>query len=589
MGLTSGMKGHDMRWNVLAVVLGLAVIVGGCGGGDESGKGDGKGDKKEAAAKAGDGTGAAVTPGAAGATAGQPASAPVKRADSDVREPAVAGLWYPADPRELVRAVDGLLTATVAGVPGKVRGMIVPHAAYPFSGITAAVAFKQIMGQEINTVYVLASSHTAMYDGASIPPFKSFRTPLGDVLLSPKAAELAKTKPFVGAPFVDVKRAGKLEDYSKLAPPAGQETPHTWEHSIEAQLPFLQWTLKSFQLVPILYGKVDPDAVARALIEKLDDKSLIVVSTDLSHYHPYDEARALDAWCLQSVRDMDLATMAKQEACARPGVLTLMQIAKDKGWKPYLLDYRTSGDVPKADKDKVVGYMSVVFTEGGDEKEEALTAAEKEFLLKLARMTVTCVVQGKPLPKVDRPSLTPKLMTPKGAFVTLKEDDKLRGCVGYTVALKPLYLTVMETAANAALRDSRFKPVTADELDKLVFEISVLTLPRSIYYNAPTDLLKALRPKVDGVVLEVPVVAQGRQTLAQAVYLPSVWEEIPDPEKFMSMLSQKAGLQPDAWRAPQARVLTFQADDFKEAKAAGAGATTKPAAAAAATTKPAKE
>jgi hypothetical protein len=576
MDLTSGMKGHDMRWNVLALVLGAALIVGGCGGGDEggksNGKGDQKGDQKAGAAKTEGGT--TTAPGLAPTTA--PA---VKRADSDtVREPAVAGLWYPADPRELVRAVDGLLTATVAGVPGKVRALIVPHAAYPFSGITAAVAFKQVMGQDINTVYIMGSSHTAMYDGASIPAFKVFRTPLGDVPVSPKAAELAKTKPFVGAPFVDTKRPARLEDCSKLAPPAGQETPHTWEHSIEAQLPFLQWTLKNFQIVPILYGRVDPDAVALALAGKIDDKSLIVVSTDLSHYHPYDEAHALDAWCVKAIQDMDLDTMAKQEACARPAILTLMQIAKDRGWKPHVLDYRTSGDASaKADKDRVVGYMAVVFTEGGEEKDVPLTAPEKEFLLKLARVTVAAVVQGKGLPTVDRASLTPSLLTPKGAFVTIKEDDKLRGCVGYTMAVKPLYLTVMETAANAAVRDARFKPVTADELDKIVLEVSVLTLPKSIYYNSPPDLLAALRPKVDGVVLEVPVVSQGRQTLAQAVYLPSVWEEIPEPGKFMDQLSKKAGLVPDAWRQPQARVLTFQADDFKETKTPGPAATTKPA------------
>jgi MEMO1 family protein len=559
-----------MRWKVLALVLGAAVIVGGCGGGDESGKGDGKGDQKAGAAKT-DG-GATTAPGSA-------TNASVKRADSDIREPAVAGLWYPADRRELAKAVDSLLTATVAGVPGKVRGIIVPHAAYPFSGITAAVAFKQVMGQNIDTVYLLGASHTATYDGASIPPFKAFRTPLGDVPVSPKAAELAKAKPFVGAPFVEIKqRPAKPDDCSKLAPPAGQETPHTWEHSIECQLPFLQWTLKGFQLVPILYGRVDPDAVARALIDKIDDKSLIVVSTDLSHYHPIDEAKSLDAWSIKAVQEMDLPTMAKQQACALPAVMTLMQIAKDRGWKPYVLDYRTSGDVSdKAAKDRVVGYMAVVFTEG-PAKEEPLAGPEKEFLLKLARMTAASVVQGKGLPKVDRASLTPNLLTPKGAFVTLKEDNKLRGCMGYTVALKPLYLTVMETAANAAVRDGRFKPVTPDELDKIVFEISVLTLPKSIYYNTPPDLLTALRPKVDGVVLEVPVVNQGRQTLAQSVYLPAVWEEIPDPEKFMNMLSQKAGLVPNAWRQPQARVLTFQADEFKEPKAGGpAPAATAPA------------
>ena len=286
-------------------------------------------------------------------------------------------------------------------------------------------------------------------------------------------------------------------------------------------MPFLQWTLKKFQIVPILFGRVDPDAVALALDKQLDDKSLIVVSTDLSHYHPYDEARSLDAWCIKAVQDMDVATMAKQQACALPAVLTLdLEIAKEHGWKPHVLDYRTSGDAsPKADKDKVVGYMAVVFTEGGDEKEVPLTGPEKEFLLKLARATVTAVVQGKGLPTVDLASLSPNLRTPKGASSPSRKTTSSAG-LGYTMGVKPLYLTVMETAANAAVRDQRFKPVAADELGKIVLEISVLSLPKSIYYNAPPDLLTALRPKVDGVVLEVPVVTQGRRPSPQAVYLP---------------------------------------------------------------------
>ena len=159
MAITSGMKGHDMRCKALVLVLAAAVMVAGCGGGDDSsksGKG-GTGDQKAGAGK----TGTPTT------TAPAPATAAVKRADGDVREPAVAGAWYPANSRDLLATVDGYLASTAAGVSGKVRGLIVPHAGYQFSGLTAAVAYKQIMGQSFNTVIVMGPSHTAAYEGVS--------------------------------------------------------------------------------------------------------------------------------------------------------------------------------------------------------------------------------------------------------------------------------------------------------------------------------------------------------------------------------------------------------------------------------------
>ena len=476
-----------------------------------------------------------------------------------VREPAVAGTFYPKDPDELTRVVDRLLMSVASNLSGRVRAVIAPHAGYRFSGLTAAAAYKQLMAADVQTVVVLAPSHTSLFDGASIPDVAAYRTPLGLVRLSPMAADLAKEKPFVVNPECDVRRPSWWKLAPKEAPPFGQDTPHTWEHSIEVQLPFLQRTLRKFQLVPVVCGRVDAAELARALSPRLDDRTVVVASSDLSHYKPYDVAKSLDAWCVKAVQELDLKAMARQEACGRDAILAVMHLAKERGWKPVVLDYRNSGDIPNGDKSRVVGYMAVVFLSKGEKKpEEALTPAERELLLGMARRSVTNAAGQIPPPTVDRLTLSRKLLKPKGAFVTLQKDGKLRGCIGYTLPAKPLYQAVIDGAAGAAVRDRRFPPVRPDELDKIVIDISILTAPKPVYYNEPSDLLKRLRPGVDGVVLILGP--------RQAVYLPAVWKEITDPEDFMRKLSRKAGLSPDAWRQPSARILTFQVEEFKEAR-----------------------
>jgi len=571
----------------LAVLLFAGLVLVGCGG--EPGQPD-----ANAQADGNEVTGdpALVIPGVGGASPSPnslpglpPTSAPaipiVRRADTTVREPAVAGTWYPYDPNTLRRVVDSGLSMANAAVGEKVRAVIAPHAGYQFSGLTVAAAYKQIMGQDVDTAVLMACSHFAKFQGASVAKFAAYRTPLGDVAVSPKAAQLAKTPPFVLSPAAEVKRPWKTP--SKL-PPSGGDTPHTWEHTIEAHLPFLQWAAPGCQIVPVQFGQgVNPSEAAAALTPLIDEKTVLVASTDLSHYHPYDEAKAIDAWFVKAVNEMDLATMASAntEACGKEAVLTVMQIAKERGWKPRVLDYRTSGDVRGGDKKRVVGYVAAVFVEEGTVKIPPLTAEEGKLLVGLARQTIIDAITKKRVAVPNRSTLPRKLLAGKAVFVTINKKDELRGCIGTTLALQPLYRGVVEKAANAALRDRRFKPVTAEEFKDLTVEVSVLTTPKSIYYNQPSDLLTKLRPKVDGVVLEIPIRINNRQASAQAVFLPTVWEEIPDPAEFMSRLTLKAkrsleirlsvqakkqvrvNLAPNAWRGQQARIRTFQTENFE--------------------------
>jgi MEMO1 family protein len=471
-----------------------------------------------------------------------------------VRKAAVAGAFYPGEKEALSKAVDGLLARTKSANLPNVRALICPHAGYQYSGLTAAVGYKQLVGRDLTTAVVLAPSHTAAFAGASVPEVDAYETPLGLVVLSPEAKRLAARKPFTTNPAARVQQPQWAQPLAEGETP----TPHTWEHSLEVHLPFLQKVLKDFKLVPAVLGQVDPAAAAKALAPLLNDKTIVIASTDLSHGKPYDEAREMDAACVSAILKLDMTGIGPDSACGRAPVLTVMHLARARGWKTMLLDYRNSGDTA-GDKRAVVGYAAIAFYEPAAVAavKAEFSAAERKALLDLARKTVTAAVTNKPLPALDAKTLPEKFRPARGCFVTLNKKGQLRGCVGYIFPYKPLGQAVIDNAVNAALRDTRFKPVAPEELKDIEIEISILTVPAELKFSSPKDLLAKLRPNVDGVVLKF---AQGRQS----TYLPQVWGQIPGKEQFLSSLSVKAGMPKDAWTQPGLTVLTYQAEVFHE-------------------------
>ena len=473
-----------------------------------------------------------------------------------VREPAVAGLFYPKDPAELARMIDQFLAAarTPPAAPGRLRALICPHAGYVYSGPVAASGFRLLQGASFATVFVLAPSHYALLPGASVADADVFRTPLGDVPLAEAARRLARLSPYALEPQVSVQRPEWAGQSSRARPATEAETAETWEHADEVEVPWLQRTLGRFQLVPVLFGELDPTVAARRLQPFITEDSLIVVSSDLSHYHPYDEARALDHECISAICALDSGKMARQEACGRMPILTLIHLARALGWEPRLLDYRNSGDTA-GDKSRVVGYAAIAFyapaaPAGG------LTAAQQRYLLELAHRTVREVTATGRLPAVDGAGLDARLTAPRGCFVTLTEDGRLRGCIGHLQPMMPLYQAVIDNARNAAPRDPRFPPVAADEAGRLKVEISVLTVPEPLPFSSPDDLLRQLRPRVDGVILDL----NGRS----ATYLPQVWDELPSKVGFLNSLAEKAGGDAADWRGPGVSVSIYHVEAFKD-------------------------
>ena len=255
-----------------------------------------------------------------------------------VREPAVAGGFYPDDPNVLRAQVDGLISQAKARNIRGLRALVCPHAGYQYSGPIAASGFKQLVGLKFDRVVVMAPSHHVPFAGVAIPDVDALRTPIGLIPMSDVARKLAAERPFL----VD-------------------SVPHAKEHALEVELPFLQRVLDRFELVPLVFGEVDEAEVARRLNEFVDARTFFVASSDLSHYYPYETAQRLDRATVDAIVNLDIDALVKKgQACGKSPVLALVHLARLRGWKTLLLDYRNSGDTA-GDRSRVVGYAAIAF------------------------------------------------------------------------------------------------------------------------------------------------------------------------------------------------------------------------------------
>jgi AmmeMemoRadiSam system protein B len=259
-----------------------------------------------------------------------------------VRPPAVAGQFYPSDPGALRLEIKQYVEA--AKLPrglGTVRAVIAPHAGYVYSGPTAGFAFRALttLPKKKWTVFLMGPAHRVAFAGVALGGYSAFRTPLGD------------------AP-VAVERIGAMLLRSTLY--TREAGAHANEHSLEVEVPFLQMVLPEFELVPMLFGEVDPRKVGADLSIHIGEDDLIVVSSDLSHYLPYATAQEVDQALLKKLTADDETGVLLGEACGKAPAAALMGVARQRIWTPHLLDYRTSGDTA-GDKQQVVGYASVAY------------------------------------------------------------------------------------------------------------------------------------------------------------------------------------------------------------------------------------
>ncbi|NPB04710.1 MAG: AmmeMemoRadiSam system protein B [Thermotogae bacterium] len=256
-----------------------------------------------------------------------------------IREPAVSGTFYPESPQRLREMILRFLEMAQVDSEIPPKAVVAPHAGYIYSGPFAAYSFKTLLplAGTNPTVFLLGPAHFVAFNGVSTGPFTYWRTPLGMVEVATERVEELLN---FGYPFTDVA--------DPLLP----------EHSLEVELPFLQVVLGEFRLVPLAFGIVNPLLVARYLLEVLGEKDIVVVSTDLSHYHRDDVARRIDEETLMIALKNDAEALLEREACGRYAWATLAAIAKELNWKPTLLIYGTSADT-FGDPDSVVGYAAL--------------------------------------------------------------------------------------------------------------------------------------------------------------------------------------------------------------------------------------
>lgn len=439
-----------------------------------------------------------------------------------MRPPAIAGSFYPGDANDLDGAVRGLLDAVAPSSGPSPKAIIVPHAGYVYSGAIAAEAYARLAEarDRIKRVVLIGPAHRMPFRGIAASNAAAFATPLGDVPI-----DAASTQRLMRLPYVLILNEA-----------------HRREHSLEVHLPFLQRMLGEFSLVPLVVGDATGKQVAEALeILWGGPETLIVISTDLSHQLSYDDARVSDAAVSKAIEDFLPDRIEGPQACGRVPIMGLLEIARARNMKVATLDLRNSGDTA-GPRDHVVGYGAWEFHETKSLEDmakntaDAIIADHGATLLRIAMMSMAYgMAGGKPL-KLDPSSYSANLSEWGASFVTLHLDGKLRGCIGSPLAIKPLATDVADNAFSAAFKDSRFKPLTVDELPRVDFDISILSVPVPYAFASEDELIAGLRPNIDGLII--------RQGERSALFLPSVWGNISDRAEFLAQLKRKAGIDP---------------------------------------------
>ncbi len=453
---------------------------------------------------------------------------------STVRPPAVAGQFYPGKAAELERVVDSYLrdAATEAACP---KAIVAPHAGYVYSGSTAAKVYARVKNgaEKISRVILLGPAHRVGFRGMALSGADFYSTPLGQVPIDKAAITSIRNLPSVG----------------------NLDQAHAEEHSLEVHLPFLQRCLNAFTLVPIVVGQCQSADVARVL-EALwgGSETLVVISSDLSHFLPYGEAQAKDAGTSNKILQLD-TDLTGDQACGCNPINGLMQVLRAKNLDIDELSVINSGDTA-GDKARVVGYGAYVVVEHTQSKREQramYNLAHRQQLLSLARQSIASQFPKPSNFDIAGAHYHPLLREELGSFVTLKIVGRLRGCIGSLQAQRPLFADVAHNAIAAAFKDKRFKRLTLEEPLQVDIHISVLSRAQPIEVESRESLIQQLRPGVDGLILQ-----DGNH---RSTYLPSVWEQMPDPEKFVSELRAKAGLPREGW-SDSMQVSLYTTEEF---------------------------
>ncbi len=432
-----------------------------------------------------------------------------------VRSPSVAGLFYPADPETLARWIDQALADARPTGPGpSFKAAIAPHAGYVYSGRVAATVYAALRdrAEPIRRIVLLGPAHRLGFAGIAVPAADSLLTPLGGVPVDRTAVDRVVDGTTVRV--VDAAFDG--------------------EHCLEVQLPFVQRAFGPIPVVPLLVGQTTPDAVDQVLATLWGGpETVILVSSDLSHFHDDATARRRDRTTAQAIEGLRWDRLDGGGACGWLPIAGLLRRAGALDLRVTALDLRTSAD-SVGPPDRVVGYGAFGFEYAAGAR---LPAPLRRALRDAAGAALAHAAETDQPPAIDVTDVPLALQALRASFVTLDQPTGLRGCIGSLAAHRPLISDVVTNTVKAARHDPRFGPVRPEEVADLTITLSILSHPRPVPFDSEDELIEALHPDVDGVILRI-----GDR---HGVFLPKVWQTLPQPADFVRHLKTKAGVAVD--------------------------------------------
>jgi AmmeMemoRadiSam system protein B/AmmeMemoRadiSam system protein A len=443
-------------------------------------------------------------------------------------------MFYPAEPDALNALIADVRTrARLDGVVAP-KVVVAPHAGLVYSGSVAATAFAPWARRAAppRRIVIIGPAHHVAFSGVAIHPASKWRTPLGEAPVAPVAhAELAR------APGVVV-----------------DPRPFAGEHSLEMHLVLLQAMLPApFEIVPILVGDADPHTVAEALRRVWGGpETVVAVSSDLSHFLDQGSAKSIDSDTMRRIETLDAAALDGSRACGFLAVKAALEMAAERDMRVSGLHLATSADAG-AGVSRVVGYGAFAFEYAASAR---LAESDRERLLSACMAALAAAARtGDKTPALSPDGLSPSFSPWRATFVTLTENERLRGCIGSFNPYRPLVEDALANTAQAGLADPRFPPLKESELTELRLEVSILSHPRPTPAGSESELAHVLEPDRDGLILTA-----GRH---RALFLPSVWRHLPDAHEFVRHLMAKAGFEPNRWpqklQASRFRVESFGA------------------------------
>ncbi|WP_189990823.1 AmmeMemoRadiSam system protein B [Thalassobaculum fulvum] len=452
-------------------------------------------------------------------------------ANVSVRPPEVAGRFYPDSHNACVDLLERCLAAArpSGGVDAKI--LVAPHAGWVFSGPIAGTAYASLRrrADAIRRVVLLGPAHRVAFRGIATTSVDAWATPLGTLAVDWKALTEA-----LAVPGVAVADAAFAE-----------------EHSLEVHAPFIQRVFPRAAIVPLLVGDA-PMALVSEVVGRLwgGPETLILVSSDLSHFHDQATARRLDAETAGLIETLRPENLNGRGACGHRALAGVLDQARSRDLRATTFDLRTSGDT-RGNPDRVVGYGAFALEYAHAAR---LPEADRRQLIEAARFGVKFGIEHGRTPKVGLGGgLSPTLTTRRACFVTLTLDGRLRGCIGSMAPHRPLLPDVIDNAWKAAFGDPRFPPLTAEELDRIEVSVSILSTPRPMSFADEADLVRQLRPDIDGLIMH--------DADRRGIFLPSVWSGLPKAETFLTQLKRKAGLPTDHW-SETLRVFRYTTESF---------------------------